>query len=246
MKIVEMMLKRTIILLAALVCCVVIINYYISELNAKNETTLVELEKVKRQNEKLIKEAQKYKKLIASLAKGLSANKPSNENEEVRLSSEQLSQEKMSFDTGGVESLVDEPLIQQSNEDILESPLTSFSNKMITEPDADPISLIKNKFDIQTTDDEWAHVYESNMHEMFASDESLQNMDVKDIQCKTSLCELTIYSDSPHYLSANALAKSLGQQEWRDKKALILFNDESNDGLMKFYIGKDKDSIKFY
>jgi hypothetical protein len=46
-------------------------------------------------------------------------------------------------------------------------------------------------------------------------------------------------------LSASALAKSLGQQEWRDKKALILFNDESNDGLMKFYIDKDKDSIKF-
>jgi hypothetical protein len=228
-----------------------VIYYDALETKVTNTTTAKEFDELRSQNARLMATVKEYKSTIRRLEERLNATtsnniiiKAANLSQQVNLETESLSDAGKTKTSDAINNKTD--FVVETGERNEDDMLASFSSKMVNEPDFDPVGAIKDEFDVQAIDEDWAYEYESNMHDMFLSDENLlKSVDVQNIRCKTSLCELTVYSDSPHYFVANTVAKSLGKQKWRDKKALILFNDESKDGVMKFYVGKDKSSIQF-
>lgn len=121
-----------------------------------------------------------------------------------------------------------------------------FAKRMMEDSNFDPLASIKENFKNEARDANWAVEYENNITQLFFTESELENAQLGDVKCKSSLCELTVYSSESVYSLGNTLAKSLANQPWRDKEASFMFNDDiGTDGTMVFFIGKDKNSLNF-
>jgi hypothetical protein len=137
---------------------------------------------------------------------------------------------------------------QQDSQDSIQSDVVGndravFSERMLNEPDYDPINAIQNKFAREVTDENWATQYETHLIELFYSEALLANSNLHEVTCKTSICELQVYSNEGAIEVGTLLAKTLATQSWRDQEASFSFNNIKNGDMLTFYIGRDKNSL---
>ena len=123
--------------------------------------------------------------------------------------------------------------------------LDKFAEKMMSGDSYDPIESVKQDFDSQLVEANWAFEYEMNLTDLFLTDKALSQFNLRDVSCKSTLCEVTVDADQPSYIVGAELAKALAGQDWRDKEASFIFNNNSEDGSITFYLGKDKQSLQF-
>lgn len=122
--------------------------------------------------------------------------------------------------------------------------LLAFASKIRS---GDSISSLEDKalkqFMEEEVDGSWAYHYEANIRDFVASDEE-RKFDIQELTCKRTLCELKIIANNDNALMLGTLfSKSLSEQEWRNKSAPVMFNHETQNGVMKIWIGRDKYSL---
>ena len=101
----------------------------------------------------------------------------------------------------------------------------------------------RKQFYEEEIDGNWAYEYEANIRDLVAADEK-NNFDIQGLNCKTSACEVKITANENNAMILGTLfSKTLGEQEWRDKSASVIFNHEVKDGVMSILIGRDKNSF---
>lgn len=102
---------------------------------------------------------------------------------------------------------------------------------------------LREKFKKEEVDGNWAYEYEANIRDLVTAD-SEGNFDIRELNCKTSACEMKITANENNAMHLGILfSKTLGEQYWRDKSASVIFNHEVKDGVMTILIGRDKNSF---
>lgn len=105
-------------------------------------------------------------------------------------------------------------------------------------------SNIRKKFNEEEVDGNWAYEYENNIRDLVAMDGN-NNIDIQELSCKTSTCEVKISANETNAMVLGTMfSKLLGEQDWRDKNAGVIFNHEVKGGAMSILIGRDKHSFK--
>jgi hypothetical protein len=132
------------------------------------------------------------------------------------------------------------------------------SNNIETKEDADILSALANRIRSgesivdtalkqlreEEVDGNWAYEYEANIRDFIAADKE-NNFDIQELTCKKTICELKILANDKNAMYLGALfSKALGEQDWRDKSAPVIFNHKVKDGVMIILIGRDKHSLK--
>ncbi|MEE4244296.1 MAG: hypothetical protein V2I33_02730 [Kangiellaceae bacterium] len=104
-------------------------------------------------------------------------------------------------------------------------------------------SNIREKFNDEDIDENWAYDYEENIRSLAAMDED-NRFDIQDLSCKTSACEVKLTANENNVMMLGTLfAKKLGEQSWREPGASVIFNHEVKDGVVSIMIGRGKDSF---
>lgn len=108
---------------------------------------------------------------------------------------------------------------------------------------ADIESSVRERFESEEVDSQWAFEYEDNIRNLVAEDKE-QNFQVQELVCKTTACEIKLSADKDRAMLLGTLfSKTIGEQDWRDKGATVIFNHEIVDGAMSILIGRDKNSF---
>jgi len=107
-----------------------------------------------------------------------------------------------------------------------------------------PIRKLNRIFSDQDIDAEWASAQEANITDMFANDSQLAFMPLEKASCKTDICELSIFTQETNQMKlAMTLSQALSKQKWHNTNSSFSFSSDIVDGTMKFYLGKEKDSL---
>jgi len=109
---------------------------------------------------------------------------------------------------------------------------------------SDIVKTADDRFENEDVDTDWAYEYESNIHDFVANEES-NSFNIQELTCKASACEMKITANENNVQRLGVLFSSaIGEQEWRDKDAAVMFSQEIKDGMMSIMIGRDGDSFK--
>jgi hypothetical protein len=101
----------------------------------------------------------------------------------------------------------------------------------------------REQFYEEEVDGNWAYEYETNIRDLAAADEN-NNFNIQELNCKTSACEIKITANENNAIILGTLfSKTLGEQDWRDKSASVIFNHKVKDGVMSILIGRDGNSF---
>ncbi len=101
----------------------------------------------------------------------------------------------------------------------------------------------RENFKEEEVDSGWAYEYESKIRDLVAAEES-NSFNVQELTCKTTACEMKISADNNSAMSLGMLfMKSIGEQDWRDENATVIFNSKVKDGVMSILIGRNKNSF---
>lgn len=102
---------------------------------------------------------------------------------------------------------------------------------------------IYEKFPDEQVDADWAYEYEANIRDLIATDES-NKFDIKELNCKTTACELKIYADQNNAINLGTeFSSMLGKQDWSGEAAPVMFSDTIKDGVMTIMIGRNANSF---
>ncbi|SNY53176.1 hypothetical protein SAMN06297280_2325 [Arsukibacterium tuosuense] len=139
-----------------------------------------------------------------------------------------------------VETFASDNIEMKKDTDIL----LAFANRIRS---GESISSIEDKalkqFREEEVDGNWAYEYEANIRDLVLADEE-NKFDIQELTCKASICELKITANENNAMNLGTLfSKALGEQDWRDKSASVMFNHEVKDGVMRILIGRDKHSL---
>ncbi len=123
--------------------------------------------------------------------------------------------------------------------------LEKFAQKMMSDKNFDPVKQANNQFSNQGVDFLWASSYENNVVRLFSS-EAFSALTLDSVSCKESICKLSIYAqDVDPFHAASILSQSLSEQGWQEPDASFIFNHEPIDGVLNFYLGRNKDSFNY-
>lgn len=98
-------------------------------------------------------------------------------------------------------------------------------------------------FGDQQIDFSWAPEFSSQLSGMFQQSELLQNLKVKDIECRHSLCRVQIYHEDQDALRLGvSIGSALEASGFTDHA--YQFATQSENGVFTVYVGRDKNSIQ--
>lgn len=141
-----------------------------------------------------------------------------------------------------IKQVAKEPIDSSQNSDL--ASLLAFAKRI--KSGESPVSIESNiyqKFSEEQVDTGWAYEYEANIRDLIVADKS-NKFDIKELNCKTTACELKIYADENNATNLGVVfSKILSKQEWRDKAATVMFNNTIKDGAMTILIGRSSDSF---
>ncbi|MEW6992627.1 hypothetical protein AADZ91_18360 [Colwelliaceae bacterium 6441] len=154
-----------------------------------------------------------------------------------------------------VQEVVNTPLSKPKKDEVIDfikaeevitesDALLAFAKKIQSgESIADIESNMRKKFSEEEVDGNWAYEYENNIRDLVMSDEN-NNFDIQELSCKTSACEVKITATKDNAMVLGTMfSKAIGEKDWRDKSASVIFNHEIKDGAMSILIGRDKHSF---
>jgi|GEM_PF-2650976 len=91
----------------------------------------------------------------------------------------------------------------------------------------------RERIENEDVDPTWAYDMEFALQDMFRSNEALRDLDIQDIQCRTTICAIDIYSEESVVggLNMPALFRHLNDQEWysNDEYTMISFSESDSD-----------------
>lgn len=121
-----------------------------------------------------------------------------------------------------------------------EQPVTAVAEAVATtQVSTDPAT----DFGDQQTDFSWAPEFSSQLSGMFQQSELLQNLKVKDIECRHSLCRVQIYQEDQDALHLGvSIGSALEVSGFADHA--YQFATQSENGIFTVYVGRDRNSIQ--
>lgn len=91
----------------------------------------------------------------------------------------------------------------------------------------------RERIENEDVDPTWAYDMEFALQDMFRSNEALRDLDIQNIQCRTTICAIDIYSEESVVggLNMPALFRHLNDQEWysNDEYTMISFSESDSD-----------------
>jgi hypothetical protein len=107
-----------------------------------------------------------------------------------------------------------------------------------------PLQRTKNKFNSEEIDDDWAYDYENSIRVLIESNAD-SDFIMLDTKCKTTICEVSMMADDNNAIVVgNKLAQLLTDKHWEGQAPVLVFNQKTENGILKLYIGRNLDSLE--
>lgn len=111
-------------------------------------------------------------------------------------------------------------------------------------PDFNLNQTLAQQFEHETRDPQWADEQENNYRNLFSESVDLADFALKDSQCKTSQCELTVSIGNLEQ-SDQLLEKMNKVLAANNKKAALVIAADAQTGTSKLYISENPESFEF-
>lgn len=98
-------------------------------------------------------------------------------------------------------------------------------------------------FSQQEFDYQWAPEFSTGLHNIFQQSKRLNMLKVKDIECRTSLCKISVLSDGQQSLEMG-VSIGMALAEAGLAEHAYQFATKSDNGVFTVFVGRSKDSIR--
>lgn len=97
------------------------------------------------------------------------------------------------------------------------------------------------QFKDQEVDYEWAPEFTDKLYDFFSTNEELIKLNIKEIECRESLCHLQLYVKEVDSIEqAQIIGKAMKSGDWKEHS--FYFSSHPEPGVMKIEIGRFKEN----
>lgn len=94
---------------------------------------------------------------------------------------------------------------------------------------------LRRRLESESIDPDWSYQQEDNIRELFAQDQYLQNLQLNDLRCRRTLCELQIQElDNQQPINNLYLHQAIIDADWMPHERLLSFQQEDSSYLYIF------------